>query len=214
MRPPPPDHPIQDKTGKIDRVWYRYLTDTNYRDSATYLHANTDGAGGWDDLRAPATAINPTGIVGAPTYDTTNVGYKFETGLQQRIDVIFQLPHGWDRTNIHPHIHWKPYTNATGNVLWNLQYSWTNNLGIQPAFTGSNVNATVNVVGGAILREHIVTLGNIVPNTNQKESSIIKFIITRVGTDPRDTYTHDILFDEFDIHYYNAKAGTDPEYPV
>lgn len=207
--------------GEIESLWYMFLKRLhNWVGSATNeinnkLNGNTTGgAGGWDDMRAPATAINPAGIVSAPTYDEANVGYAFNGILQQRIDVIFQLPHGWKRgSNIHPHIHVRPLANSSGNVIWQLQTSWSNNLKTQSVFTSANSNQVLtNSIGNIELKEYIFSLGNSVPPPGSVESSIVKYKLLRLGD--ADTYAGDVLFDEFDCHYYNEKSGTDPEYPT
>lgn len=201
---------------ECDSVWYSF-----FRTIASSVlgkqNANTaNGPGGWEDLRFPATAVNPPGLVSDPTYDGTNVGFLFSPTADQRVDCIAQLPHGWKRgSNIKPHIHWRPTTNIGGNVEWQLQYAWSNSLGIQPAWTITNTISVVsNATGNQILKERITGLGNIVPPSGAKESSIVKFQILRLGSNTADTYAAPALYDEFDIHYYHEKSGTDSEYPV
>lgn len=201
---------------ECDSVWYSFFR-TIASSVLTKQNANiANGPGGWDDFRFPATAVNPPGLVSDPTYDTTNVGFLFSAIADQRLDCIAQMPHAWKvGSNIHPHIHWRPTSNIGGNVEWQLKYAWSNNHGIQPAWTTTNVIATVsNSTGQQTLKEIKTTLGNIVPPSGAKESSIIKFQILRLGSNTADTYGESTLFDEFDIHYYKEKAGTDPEYPT
>lgn len=219
MEPPLPN-PIITASNKCDNVWYGFFR--KLKSAIVWaldgkLNANSsNGPGGWDDLRAPATAINPAGIVSPPTYDTSSVGYSFSATQDQRIDVIFQLPHGWKRdSNIHPHIHVRPLANSNGNVVWQLHTSWSNNFGTQPEWTITNTNQIIsNGAGNIILKESKFTLGNSVPPVNSVESSVVKYKLLRMGADGTDTYAGAILFDEFDCHYYNEKAGTDPEYPT
>jgi hypothetical protein len=176
----------------------------------------TGGSGGWEDLRAPATAVNPAGIVTAPSYDESNVGYNFNGTQDQRIDIIFQLPHGWKRgSNLRPHIHVRPLTNTNGNIVWHLKTSWSNSFGQQPDWTNTNTTMILSNAGtNNILREHILSLGNSVSPSGAKESSCVKYILERLGTATADDYTGAVLLDEFDCHYYHEKSGTDPEYPV
>lgn len=176
----------------------------------------TGGPGGWEDLRFPASALNPPGTVGPPTYDLTSVGYSFSATGDERVDVVAQMPHGWKRgSNIRPHIHWRPLANSSGNVVWQIQYAWSNSLGQQPTFSFANVNGVVSTsTGNVILKEHITGWGNITPPAGAKESSIMKAKILRIGTSGDDTYAGGALMDEVDIHYYHEKSGTDPEYPI
>jgi hypothetical protein len=109
----------------------------------------------------------------------------------------------------------KPYANTNGNVVWMLGTSWTNSLGLQPAFTFTNTNVVIsNGAGNIIMREQIIGLGNTVPPADAKESSIVKYKLTRLGGTTEDSYGGDILLDAFDAHGYIEKAGTDPEYPT
>lgn len=226
---PPLQRRVITEREECDSVWYSFFRTiaTNLENALTNIttkqNANlTNGAGGWEDLRFPATAVDPPGAIGPPSYDVTTVGYSFSASAVNRLDIVAQMPHGWKRgSNIKPHIHWKPTTNVAGNVEWNLKYAWTNSLGRQPAFTSTNTlvwvrpnqifeDGTANILH----REFITGLGNIVPPSGAKESSIIKFQISRLGSNTADDYAGLALYDEFDIHYYHEKSGTDPEYPT
>lgn len=230
MNVPPLQRSVVNDNKQVDHVWYGFfraiysaiagvVNSTGSLISAGLadkLNANTpNGAVGWEDLRAPATAINPTGIVAAPSYDDVNVGYSFNPTLDQRVDIIFQLPHAWKKgTNIRPHIHVRPLANSNGNVLWQLHTSFSNNFGVQPAFTITNTNMVIsNSDGNIILKEYKITFGNTVPNVLSNESSCVKYKLIRMGADGQDTYAGDILLDEFDCHYLAEKAGTSMEYP-
>lgn len=47
----------------------------------------------WDDLRAPASAINPAGSAAAATVDTEDGSLIFSNGQTQTVALWFQLPH-------------------------------------------------------------------------------------------------------------------------
>src|SRR6056297_1943626 len=94
----------------------------------------------WDDLRAPATAINPPGQVSDPDWDNTNGGFLFDAAGTETLWIIVQMPHTWKLgSNIRPHLHWMPTNTNEGNVLWRMEYKWTNYQGTDAAtFTTLN----------------------------------------------------------------------------
>lgn len=81
----------------------------------------------WEDLRFPATSINPIGPVSSATYEPDNLAFSFADAQTNSIGIIAQIPHSWKLgTELHPHIHWHPTSADTGNVLWRMEYKWTN----------------------------------------------------------------------------------------
>lgn len=227
MNIPPLQRKLVDDKNQVDHVWYGFFRGIftaifgEVTNSATGLATKlpvyaSGGVTAWDDLRAPATAINPTGIVSPPSYDATHVGYSFSPTGDNRIDLIFQLPHGWKKgTNIHPHIHMRGLSNSNGNIIIQLYTSWSNSSGVQPDFTIVNTNIIMsNGSGNIVLKEHIVGLGNSVPNVLSNESSCVKYKMLRLGSAAGDTYTGDMLLDEFDCHYQVEKAGSPQEWPT
>jgi len=70
---------------------------------------------GFDDLRFPATAINPPGAVNDPGFDATNGGWLFDAVATEVLFLIVQMPHSWkEGTSIEPHIHWQKTTSDAG----------------------------------------------------------------------------------------------------
>lgn len=241
---PPLRKEVVDKQGMVSGVWYAFFrkvfdhiraTDNTILNivqnpfNPTYINSSlanldtdklnaskTGGSIGWEDLRAPATAVNPQGIIDAPSYNDTHVGYEFNETTDKRIDIVFQLPHGWKKgTNSRPHVHVRPLGNQSGNVVWQLHTSWSNSFGQQPAFTITNTNMVItNTIGNVILKEYIVSLGNSVPNVLSNESSCVKYKLIRAASTTEDNYANSILLDEFDMHYQHEKAGSPNEYPT
>ncbi len=99
-------------------------------DSARKIIALQDPDGddyrGWDDLRFPAQAINPTGPEVAPTVATSGIlgTLLFPTNATAVIAGIAQMPHAWARgTPVRPHIHWAKTSSASGGVVWQFRYA-------------------------------------------------------------------------------------------
>ena len=154
----------------------------------------------WEDLRFPATAINPAGAVTAMTFDTTNLGFAaMNSSSTQSIAIIAQMPHSWKvGSEIHPHIHWEPKSTDTGSVLWRLEYKWANINGNEP--TDWTTLDVLDPGDGTAFKHQMVSFANI-SGTGKTISSILSIKISRVAGDATDTYNGEALLKEFDIHF-------------
>jgi hypothetical protein len=169
----------------------------------------TGDATTWEDLRFPATAINPAGATAAMVFDTTNIGFTASASGTTSIAVIAQMPHSWKQgSTIEPHIHWEPTTTDTGNVVWNITYRWVNINEDEPIATFSQV---IDAGDGSAFRHQLADFPGIA-GTGKTFSSLLSITISRGGSSPDDTYTGDALLKEFDIHYEVDSFGTDSEY--
>jgi hypothetical protein len=157
----------------------------------------------WDDLRAPATGINPPGQVSDPDWDDTRIGWLFDPAGTEMIQVIFQLPHSWKlATNLHPHIHWQPTNTDTGFVRWQLEYEWTNIDGTAAGFT----TIVIDDAGDGTDGKHQYIEFTELSGSGKTLSSIISCKVSRLGAS--DTYTGDALFKEFDMHFEIDTIGS------
>jgi hypothetical protein len=119
-----------------------------------------------------------------------------------------QLPHSYQLNSIlHPHIHWSPSTNETGNVKWLLEYSWTDINGI---FTGPT---TISGIGSTEDNQwkHIYTDFPDISGAGSGMSSMLMCRLYRRPTDSDDTYDGDAAFLEFDFHYIKDTYGSQNE---
>lgn len=153
----------------------------------------------YDDLRAPATAVNPPGAASDPDWDSTNIGYLFDAGSTEVLQIIMQMPHTWaEGEDIEPHVHWMPTNTNTGDVLWQMEYKWTN-IGDVEAGTFTSVDV-VDAGRGTAYTHQLASFGEI-SGAGKTASSILSIRLSRVGGDVKDTYNADALLKEFDIHY-------------
>jgi len=164
----------------------------------------------WEDLRFPATQLKVNPVIDKPDFDYTNVGYLFDPATTETIFLIVQLPHGWKQgSNLRPHIHWQPTTTNNGNVLWRLEYKWTNYNEVEAgSWTTVDVIATsIGVVG----THQVISFAEL-NGTNKLISSILTIKLSRIGGDVSDTCTADALLKEFDIHYLVDSNGSVNEF--
>ena len=164
----------------------------------------------WEDLRAPATAINPPGQASDPDWDNTNGGWLFDAGSTELLYIIMQIPHGWaEETAIEPHVHWMPTSTNTGNVLWRMEYKWTN---VGTTDAGSFTALDVLDAGDGTSLKHQIASFDEIDGKGKTISSIMTIKLSRIGGDGTDTYTGDALLKEFDIHYRQDSAGSYHQY--
>jgi len=165
----------------------------------------------WDDLKFPATAINPPGAVSDPTFDTTNVGYTFANGSTEVLYVIGQFPHARKPgTLISPHVHW--VQEAEGLPRWRLDYKWVDNratvpISFEPIYASENV---FTYTSGSIMQ--MSEFPTIEDTEDYGVSSMIIMKLSREGGAEEDTYNDDALLSEFDIHFQIDTMGSFLEY--
>jgi hypothetical protein len=188
-----------------------------FGDSTNYTQFEADGtfkkvgdATVWDDLRFPASAVRVNPATLKPDFDETNIGYSFDAAARETLLIIAQMPHSWKMgSDIVPHVHWQPLSDATGKVYWEMAYKWTNINGVEAAGW-----ATVNILSlaaGATGTHQIASFGN-VSGADKTLSSIISIKLARVGNAATDTHASEALLKEFDIHYEIDTLGSREEY--
>lgn len=162
----------------------------------------------WDDSRAPASTISIFGLGTDPSFDSTNIGYLFDSSSTETLYIIMQIPHSYkEGSNIRPHIHWEPTDTNTGYVTWQMEYKWTN---IDDTEAVSFTTISIDSNGDGTAYKHQVAPLPEIDGTGKKISSILSIKLSRLGGS--DTYTGDALLKEFDIHYQINSLGSREEY--
>lgn len=180
--------------------------------SARSSHAHPS----WDDLRFPATAINPPGAASDPGVEATTGCLLFDAASTELIYAMAQMPHHWkEGSTISPHVHWTKTTSADGDVAWRIRYriigigdvgpaDWTDGGTVYTTVTGTPDNDTA--------WEHLLTEFTDIELTGQTLSSCILFEVARIGGATEDTYGADARLLEFDVHYQVDSLGSEQEY--
>ena len=166
-----------------------------------------DDTESWDDLRFPASGLNPPGPVNAPVTNSQTGLLGFEDSKTNITAGIAQLPHSWVQgSEVRPHVHWvQP---AAGNVMWRLEYR------LMPAYNGPFPSEWVTLTNANALGEYpggdYVQLTNFpeIDMTGYEISSMILFRLSRLGNDPLDTLPATVPLLEFDIHYRVNSFGS------
>ncbi|MEQ1799098.1 MAG: hypothetical protein ABL872_14185 [Lacibacter sp.] len=203
-----------------DGVGYYYNAGTS--GSPSWRKITSGGDVRWDDLRVTLdNGSNAAQINSIPGITGPQLWYFREGAGVEAMSFQVQLPHGWvEGTTIHPHLHWTPRGNNTsGNVEWNLDYSWVNydptTPQVFPAATVSTVVASP-ASGNFVQSAHYITALTAanagISGTGKKISSILICRIWRNSANAADTYAEDagVLF--LDFHIQVDAAGSRQEY--
>lgn len=204
------------------------LTGTNADGAGYYYNAGTPASPvwtklsplglRWDDLRI---TLDKGSNAASLDYISGSSGpqiwfFRNNEGVEA-MSFTVQLPHTWkEGTTIYPHIHWMPKGTGSGNVIWNLEYTWVNydpvTPQVFPAITTSTVTATGPFTGNAH-NITALTTGNIgIDGTGKKISSILICRIWRNSSVAGDTYNNDAGVMFLDFHIQIDGYGSHQEY--
>lgn len=167
----------------------------------------------WDDLKFPATGINPPGAAADPVVNSTNGLLEFSASATNTVAIQVQLPHDWKAGSIiSPHVHWRKKTEGAGNVTWQLTYEFVD---IGDTFTDSPTTLTSSTAvrgGGDTALVHSLTSFGDVSMTGLGISCMGILTVSRIGGDSNDTYAGVAQLLEFDIHYQRDSIGSIGEF--
>ena len=205
--------------------------------STDFTEVETDGtiefhgdATVWDDYVVPFAAVKIKKEIDAPIWEVF-IGdegdgiyqYNFEESKLEEVGMTIQLPHSWNGTAIHPHIHWSPEDNTSGTVVWYMEYSWVNyNSTTQYVFPDAvRLTATASVANDS--HKHLIAgFGSITPETSgaNPQNAVSSILMIRFYRDPKettsgalnDTYNSGAFALSFDIHFEKNTVGSRQEY--
>ncbi|NOU46801.1 MAG: hypothetical protein HOO86_07040 [Bacteroidales bacterium] len=176
----------------------------------------------WEDLRVDLNNGSAGTTIGyMPGESTGGQIYYFVDGANpDAMSFSVQLPHAWkEGTTVYPHVHWIPNNTSTGDVQWNLDYSWQNYVsGATVAFPVKTTSTVVATIATNSYRHHLITAlteGNAgLDGTGKKISSMIVCRIWRNASagNAADTYAGNVGGLFVDFHYQSDTYGSRQEY--
>ncbi|NPD85378.1 hypothetical protein HNS38_11435 [Lentimicrobium sp. L6] len=175
----------------------------------------------WDDYVVPFASTKVKQFVDPPVWVSfidEIYQYKFEDSKLEEVGMTIQMPHSWNGTAIHPHIHWSPEDDGAGDVIWAIEYTWVNyNSETQYVFPAAETLTATASVNGDSHKYLIASFGPITPLTGSENpqdnvSSILLIRLYRNGTSNDDTYAKGAFALSFDIHYEKNTVGSRQEY--
>jgi hypothetical protein len=141
--------------------------------------------------------------------------FRDNEGLEA-MSFVVQLPHSWkEGTTIYPHIHWLPKASESGNVEWNLDYSWQNYDAATPLAFPAYTTSTVVISGPFVANTHRITSltgGTGLDGTTKKISSVLICRIWRNSSNVADSYRDDAGLLSLDFHFQIDTVGSRAEY--
>lgn len=168
----------------------------------------------WDDLRV---TLDKGSNAATLDYFSGSSGpqiwyFRNNEGVES-MSFTVQLPHNWkEGTTIYPHIHWTPKNSGSGNVQWNLEYSWANYDSVSPEVFPAITTSTVVANGPFTANTHLITpltTGNTgLDATGKKISSILICRIWRNSSSAADTYNANAGLLFLDFHYQIDGTGS------
>ncbi|NPD45104.1 hypothetical protein [Lentimicrobium sp. S6] len=174
----------------------------------------------WDDYVVPLASVKLKGtdLAKWETFIGNINQYNFEENKLEVAGLSIQMPHSWNGTAIHPHIHWSPEDDGAGDVIWAIEYTWVNyNSETQYVFPAAETLTATASVNGDSHKYLIASFGPITPLTGSENpqdnvSSILLIRLYRNGTSNDDTYAKGAFALSFDIHYEKNTVGSRQEY--
>jgi hypothetical protein len=162
-----------------------------------------------DDLAWPATGLNPAGFASPATVDAESGFLDFANNAENTASASgTQLPHSWvEGTVVEAHVHWVKKAAGSGNVLWQLQYSFARIGETFPALQTLR-SSTATVADPGTGDHHLVTSFGEIAMTGKGISTCAKIIIKRIGGDAADSYSNVAQLVSFDLHILKDSLGS------
>jgi hypothetical protein len=162
---------------------------------------------GWDDLRFPATAINPAGQEAPATINNTDGTLDFAGNADNSIAFQAQLPHSYlNETSLEPHIHVLNSAANPGTTTWILTWRAAD---VGENFPATWSTATQTFVLEASAVKHQIFGFPAITMTGFGDSAIVLFKLTRAASSQAsDTYNAVAKLLEVDIHYQIDNFGS------
>lgn len=175
----------------------------------------------WQDLRVSllstnAAGSNPPGLVKVLATGSSQgvFCFAFDRNTEEELYTSVQMPHGFAKTVIDPHIHWQPTDTSVATVVWAMEYVIQNF--DQVGSPASEIIRAVQVSGGTARKHQIAAFPDIDVSW-VKDSAIILVRIFREAGNPLDTYNADAVATDLDFHYQlrapaESSVGSNQEY--
>jgi hypothetical protein len=137
--------------------------------------------------------------------DSNLQAYAFNgMNTTERLYNMVEVNHDYEEgSNIELHIHWAPATSGSGDVKWQVYYSWANS---GETFPTPTLVSAVSSADGAW--ENTYTHVASIDGTGKTINSQIAIQVFRDPSDAEDTYSDDVALVTFGIHYRCDTTGS------
>ncbi len=169
----------------------------------------------WDDLRVSMDKGSSSASLDWFPGESSGpqIWYFRDAKGLESLSFQVQLPHSYkEGTTIYPHLHWTPNASESGDVEWNLDYTWVNYNPITPQVFPAITTSTAVETGPFTQRTHLITgltVGGVgLDGTDKKISSILICRLWRNSGNSADTYTNDAGLLSLDFHFQIDTVGS------
>ena len=183
-------------------------------DSDDLAEMQVSGLPRWNDLRVPLTLarVGPPGD--EPSFNVFRGAvrlWEFSASADQELFFTCQLPHGFLKDEIRPHVHFTTAsTAATGSVTWGLEYTVASVGDVFGAPAAADEVDYVFTANGQY--EHLIKPLTPIDASALRDSAQLICRLYRKGS--TDTFVGTVFGIEFDIHYQSAHSGSIVEIPT
>lgn len=166
----------------------------------------------WNDINMPVSALK----LGSSGPSTINIlasggveGLGFSGGaLVQSVNGNAEILHGYlEGSDIHFHAHWMPTTANSGDVKWQLEYSWAK---INDNFAAPTIISSIDAASGTPWDHQLAPFAAI-DGAGMTINSAVQFRLFRDPTDGEDTYGFNAALVQIGIHYQIDVYGSRTE---
>lgn len=175
----------------------------------------TYGRAFYDDLRAPAVAINPPGAESDPDRDPNTGWLLFDASATELVYICYQMPHGWvlpdgtgasSRVSFHVHWHKSSHSPASGTVAWRMRYRWSNIGSVWSAWSSPETLTTTEQTDTNTPEQQLLTAFTPLRFPNATISMNLLIELARVGS--ADTFAGDAVLTDADCHILVNQPGS------
>lgn len=164
----------------------------------------------YKDINVSGASLVKTGANAPDIINFVNANtatYAFDGGaLTEKLYGTIELAHDYyEGTDVEFHIHWAPTTANTGNVVWQIYWTWQN---AGSTFSASTLaTATATAAGGTAWVSKYISVATL-SGTGKTINSHIVFQVFRDPSNAGDTYPDDAALIQIGIHYQSDSLGS------
>lgn len=163
--------------------------------------------GKWSSCSVSSLSMTKNGI-NDPVLSTFSSGlfsYLFVNGSDKELFFNIIIPNQYQEgTDIYPVIHYAPSTNTGGDIVWSIEYFWSN--------PGDTISSTTTISETSpvptVTNEHSIVEFTPISGTLKKINSILSCRIFRNGTNINDTYSDGAFLLYVDFQFIQSGTGS------
>lgn len=183
-------------------------------DSDALIEMQVSGLPRWNDLRVPLSIARVGNPGDEPSFNVFRGAvrlWEFSATATQELFFTCQLPHGFVKDELRPHVHFTTAsTAATGTVTWGLEYTVAN---VNDVFGAPAAADEVDYTFDANRQyEHLLQPFTVIDASALRDSA--QFICRLYRKAATDTFAGTVFGIEFDIHYQSMYGGSINAIPV